>query len=709
MTCMGTQFDGVMEDEAVFYYHPNWNYYSTMMVYPFSPSKWSAGQASYVNGWNGYSHDAIRDSLMYLKQHRWLPMMMDTLRAHGKLRFANPAAYGVLGSDVIEDISLTGTGVLLGEGMQLRPLGGTWNEQAWGIMEYIAQTEGYAIVWTEIMASDSLSLGSWTRCQMERLAWYYMVADTSHFYFLITGNEAWLRPNDYGAADSLYKWVPAIEFNIGQPSGGKYIAQTGNDPSGQSYSLYARVFADGIVLWRGAQGGNYGANTAVPCNLGGEYRELNPDGSLGSIVTAAVLRNCDGKIYIPASGGTNHPPSAPSINSPQYGETIGEINPVLIVNNASDIDGDPLVYFFELSLDSSLNQIIFSGNNIIPGIDSTSCQVTTNLTEGMDYYWRCRAFDGTDYGSYSSAGYFHIDQPYIPAEPPDILSPSYGQHIYEKQPFLTVTSCNNRIPDSLLYFFELAQGGQIIAHGNNIKGNADFAQWQVSMELDYGIEYYWRCRVHDGSSFSSYSPIGMFTIDETNSHSRPNGYSAIVNNILQISNPYGGRPINSVHPQLEILNLPGVPAYSFEVSRDNSFSNLAAHVDEIAAGDSITKWVINADLPPGRMYYWKAHANLGYSSAVDSFFVSVGIHVFPNPFRRSEGHRIVTFRNLPDNSRIKIATVSGKTVNEFEKLPEGDFSWDLRNREGDQLAPGVYLYVVDFPGGSSDGKLVVIR
>ena len=184
MTCMGTQFDGVMEDEAVFYYHPNWNYYSTMMVYPFSPSKWSAGQASYVNGWNGYSHDAIRDSLMYLKQHRWLPMMMDTLRAHGKLRFANPAAYGVLGSDVIEDISLTGTGVLLGEGMQLRPLGGTWNEQAWGIMEYIAQTEGYAIVWTEIMASDSLSLGSWTRCQMERLAWYYMVADTSHFYFL---------------------------------------------------------------------------------------------------------------------------------------------------------------------------------------------------------------------------------------------------------------------------------------------------------------------------------------------------------------------------------------------------------------------------------------------------------------------------------------------------------------------------------------------
>ncbi|MBD3169071.1 MAG: hypothetical protein GF307_06280, partial [candidate division Zixibacteria bacterium] len=302
---MGDRYDGVMEDEAVFYHHPNWNYYSTMMCFPFQPAKWSTGGASDMNGWEGFTHDQIRDSLLYLKQNVWLPMMMDSLRAHGKQRYPNPAAYGVMGSDIIDDVILTGTGVLVGEGMHLSPiLGSSYfnNAQAWNIMDTIATSEGSAILWCEINQSESLSLGSWARCQMERVCWYYMKADTQHFYFLLTGNSPEIGANDYRAGDSLYKWCPAFEYNIGQPLGSMYDAASGVDPAGQAYTLNARNFENAIVLYRKASGSNYNNSTAVTYDLGGQYQQLYSDGTLGGVTSDASVRNCEGKIYIPYSG-----------------------------------------------------------------------------------------------------------------------------------------------------------------------------------------------------------------------------------------------------------------------------------------------------------------------------------------------------------------------------------------------------------------------
>ncbi len=713
LNLIGSQFDGAMEDEAVFYYHPQWNYYSTMMVYPLSPSKWVSGSSADINGWEGYSQDAIRDSLMHLKQQTWLPMLMDSLRAHNKLRFANPAAYGVLGSDVIEDVALTGTGDLLGEGMHLRPLGGYWNNQAWDIMEYIRNTDGYAIVWTEITSADSEALGSWARCQMERLAWYYMVGDTTHFYFLLTGNELWLRPNDYRAPDSLYKWAPAFEYDIGQPVGSKYIAQTGTDPSGQSYEIYARVFTNGLVLHRDAMGSDYSANSAVSCNLGDQFYELQADGSLGDIVTVSVIKNCEGKIYIPVSGNSNHPPSAPDPLHPQYGENIEDTHPILIVDNSSDEDGDELTYNFYVALDSEFNQIVDSEQDIQQGDDSTSCPVQVDLSYGTDYYWRSCAFDGIDYGDYSQTSYFHIIQPNTPPPPPLPYIPIDGSTVDVTKPTLKGICSRDPDGDILFYFFEISADSQFtgeVLNGDSIKAVNGLVGWNIPIELNRNTTYFWRCRAFDGTDFGDFSSTSKFKV---------NGYytqldSVHLNSAGSLSpktiSPSNGAVINNNAPTLRIINIPEARRYYFRVALDTAFEKTIAQSPAIPSGDDkITEWPIDRSLPSGKLYYWQAKAEDGEWSGDDSFFVSIGIHIFPNPFRSSKGHRTVTFRNIPKNSHLKIATISGKTVREFDRLPEGDFVWDLRNASGDVLAPGVYLYLVDYPGGSAKGKLVIIR
>jgi hypothetical protein len=93
------------------------------------------------------------------------------------------------------------------------------------------------------------------------------------------------------------------------------------------------------------------------------------------------------------------------------------------------------------------------------------------------------------------------------------------------------------------------------------------------------------------------------------------------------------------------------------------------------------------------------------------------IYVYPNPLRRdagipgSEGEMVV-FTNLPPESRIRVFTTAGDDVINLgpEVMQAGNIYWNTRNREGEAIAPGVYLYKAESPAREEHwGKLVVIR
>lgn len=99
------------------------------------------------------------------------------------------------------------------------------------------------------------------------------------------------------------------------------------------------------------------------------------------------------------------------------------------------------------------------------------------------------------------------------------------------------------------------------------------------------------------------------------------------------------------------------------------------------------------------------------------------IYVVPNPYvaySMSEnpgrtftkrGDREIQFRNLPQQCKIRIYTITGELIDTIEK---DDFtsmaSWDLLSSEGMRIAYGVYIYHVDIPGvGEKIGKFAVIK
>jgi hypothetical protein len=103
------------------------------------------------------------------------------------------------------------------------------------------------------------------------------------------------------------------------------------------------------------------------------------------------------------------------------------------------------------------------------------------------------------------------------------------------------------------------------------------------------------------------------------------------------------------------------------------------------------------------------------------------VHTVPNPFimlsqygpNTERGQRLM-FTHLPPRGVIRMYTVAGQFVQqirwtEADLGADGDLTWNMRTREGNSLAAGLYLYVVTAedatgrPLGSRINKFVVIR
>jgi hypothetical protein len=148
---------------------------------------------------------------------------------------------------------------------------------------------------------DSLPTGGSptdSRTQLATLAYYYMLADPEttflNFYGGFEPATSWTR-----------HWSPAVAFDVGQPLGLWSLFATGADPSNPAlaYRVYQRSYDNALVLYKplaygGGVTGSLADATATTHTLGGTYRPLQADGSLGAPVTTVTLRNGVGVILV---------------------------------------------------------------------------------------------------------------------------------------------------------------------------------------------------------------------------------------------------------------------------------------------------------------------------------------------------------------------------------------------------------------------------
>jgi len=95
-----------------------------------------------------------------------------------------------------------------------------------------------------------------------------------------------------------------------------------------------------------------------------------------------------------------------------------------------------------------------------------------------------------------------------------------------------------------------------------------------------------------------------------------------------------------------------------------------------------------------------------------SFDVS-GAYAYPVPFKASMGISGITFANLGTDAHLRIYTTSGRKVFETEITNCVDQTkclvWPVQNSSGENLASGVYFFVIESSQGKKDGKLIIIK
>ena len=84
--------------------------------------------------------------------------------------------------------------------------------------------------------------------------------------------------------------------------------------------------------------------------------------------------------------------------------------------------------------------------------------------------------------------------------------------------------------------------------------------------------------------------------------------------------------------------------------------------------------------------------------------------VYPNPFSLLEGHNQINFSGLTSDAKIRVFTLTGRLLKEEEVNWQHSWTWDVRNMEGEEVARGIYLWVVtNSTGKRKIGKISIIR
>ncbi|MDD5131991.1 MAG: S8 family serine peptidase [bacterium] len=115
--------------------------------------------------------------------------------------------------------------------------------------------------------------------------------------------------------------------------------------------------------------------------------------------------------------------------------------------------------------------------------------------------------------------------------------------------------------------------------------------------------------------------------------------------------------------------------------------------------------VAGSELVEGRIY--RLFAPAGTLENLDE------VKVYPNPYKPNSGlgHTMITFTNIMNDSKVKIYTLTGELVRTLhDDLAQGEVRWDAANEDGQKVASGLYIFLVESNDSKhKTGKLAIIK
>lgn len=199
----------------------------------------------------------------------------------------------------------------------------------------------------------------------------------------------------------------------------------------------------------------------------------------------------------------------------------------LLVENAASNSPRPRLYRFEVAADGGFRNIVFAREAIAEGAGGqpgrTALRLPDRLPDGRVYFWRARAYDGANTGSFAGGLNFEIQ---LPSQlfNPQLVSPVNGQTAENQRPHLKIRNSPRQGPIlNVNYAFQVARDPgftQVLALGsipeNTVTGET---VWLPNAELPAQSTVYWRSMASDGQVHSAWEVTSFKTPSVTTSPS----------------------------------------------------------------------------------------------------------------------------------------------------------------------------------------------
>ena len=270
------------------------------------------------------------------------------------------------------------------------------------------------------------------------------------------------------------------------------------------------------------------------------------------------------------------------------------------------------------------------------------------------------------------------------------------------------------------------QGGILFRGEQSINNGILESKFVVPKDISYSNEfgrislYFWNAST-DGAGYSTNIRIGGTDTTADNDTQGPTISLYIDNYNFRSGDVVSASPllIASLRDEHGINTSGTSIGHRIEAWLDNSSQSLdlsdyyQSNVDSFQSGTA--QYPLTA-LSPGThrlmVRAWDTYNNSSSAQTVFDVITSVGLQLsnvynYPNPFSAST---VFTFQhNQLDviDAEVKIYTVAGRLIQTLEKKNVADsfvaIPWDGRDREGDQIANGIYLYKIKVK--TQDGRL----
>ena len=229
----------------------------------------------------------------------------------------------------------------------------------------------------------------------------------------------------------------------------------------------------------------------------------------------------------------NDAPSAPAVSFPPPHGEVETRDIELAVENAEDMDGDPLHYLFELDeTDAFDSPYLRQSGPVDQGENATGWSVF-DLDDNTRYFWRAKAGDGMAESPWTVSDFF-VNTRNDPPSTPVLKNPGDKAWIDTLSPKLSVHPALDPDNEVLSYRFELYSDPILETLSDG--GLSEVPEWVVATELADNRWYFWRARAEDEHGENSSWTGTAFFFTDTNGLDDPPTISVTAPATVSITN-----------------------------------------------------------------------------------------------------------------------------------------------------------------------------